>query len=349
MDSKNEIYHQRCIDLAKNGLGRVAPNPLVGAVIVADNRIIGEGYHADYGGAHAEVVAVNSVKDKNLLKNSTLYVNLEPCSHFGKTPPCADLIIENKIPHVVIGHADPYPKVAGRGIERMKNAGINVEIGLLEKDCRELNKRFLTFHEKLRPYIILKWAESADGFIDFSRNPKVEHTPAAITDETTRTLVHKWRTEEQAILIGTNTALYDNPKLNAREFAGKNPVRMVLDRSLSLPKDLHLFDQSIKTVVFTEKDAVSQKNIEFVKTNFHYIVDQILNYCYCNSIQSIIVEGGSQLLTTFITMEMWDEAGIFKSQQFLVYGVKAPEFNKIPNKQVSLSNSTLYYYQNSYI
>ena len=216
MYTKDEIYHRRCLELAQSGLGNVAPNPMVGAVLIVNDEIIGEGYHEKFGSAHAEVNAINSVKNQDLLRKATLYVNLEPCSHFGKTPPCADLIIEKKIPRVVIGHRDPFSEVAGKGIEKLINAGVEVSVGAFENEAKFLNKRFLTFHEKKRPYIVLKWAETADGFIDINRSANENNRPTWITDELARTLVHKWRTEEQAILIGTNTALYDNPMLNAR-------------------------------------------------------------------------------------------------------------------------------------
>jgi len=251
--TEDNVYIRRCIELAENALGYTAPNPLVGCVIVNSGEIIGEGYHKEFGGNHAEVNAINSVKDKEKLKSSTLYVNLEPCSHYGKTPPCADLIIKMGIPKVVIGNIDPFKEVAGKGIQKLKDAGVEVISGVLEKDCEELNKRFLTFYKKNRPYIILKWAKTTDGFI--SPEKKITGKPFWITDDKLKPLVHKWRTEEQAIIVGTNTALADDPQLNAREWKGKDPLRIVLDQNLRLPKTLHLFDKTIPTIVFTSKKS----------------------------------------------------------------------------------------------
>jgi diaminohydroxyphosphoribosylaminopyrimidine deaminase/5-amino-6-(5-phosphoribosylamino)uracil reductase len=280
MTASDEKYMKRCLELARFGLGNVAPNPMVGAVIVYNGFIIGEGYHQKYGGAHAEVNAINSVRDKSLLDKSTLYVNLEPCSHFGKTPPCADLIVERKIPKVVIGTMDTFEKVSGRGAAILEKNGIKVCRGCLEKESREINKRFFTFHEKKRPYVILKWAETADGFIDRVREPG-QTEPSWITDEIARMLVHKWRTEEQSIMIGTHTAMMDNPRLNVRSWTGKNPVRIVLDRELKLSSVLHIFDQSQPTLVFTEKKAESGVNPEYIKVRFDdTLLTAIMNECY---------------------------------------------------------------------
>jgi diaminohydroxyphosphoribosylaminopyrimidine deaminase/5-amino-6-(5-phosphoribosylamino)uracil reductase len=347
MDSKDVLYYQRCLDLAKNGLGHVAPNPMVGAVIVANGKIIGEGYHNTFGGPHAEVNAIRSVKNKELLKIATLYVNLEPCAHFGKTPPCADFIIENKIPRVVIGHSDPFPNVSGKGIKKLLDAGIKVDVGLLENESKLLNKRFLTFHEKKRPFVILKWAETADGFIDVIRNANDKAHPTWITDELTRTLVHKWRAEEQAIIVGTNTAMFDNPKLNTRDWTGKNPVRMVLDRTLRLNTNLHLFDKSVQTIVFTEKDdANSEKNLTYRKINFEEIEKEIFDECYKLNIQSIIVEGGSKLINTFLKSGNWDEARVFKGTISFGKGVKAPAISILPCNSSDLIQTKLYYFVN---
>lgn len=346
MDAKDEIYHRRCLELAKNGHANVAPNPMVGAVIVAQGKIIGEGYHAKYGGPHAEVNAINSVKDKTLLAESTLYVNLEPCAHFGKTPPCADLIIEKKIPRVVIGLLDPFPQVAGKGIEKLRNAGVEVEYGLHEDECQFLNRRFLTFHQKHRPYIILKWAETADGFIDIVRNENTTTRPTWITDELTRTLVHKWRSEEQSILVGTNTAFYDNPKLNVRDWNGKQPIRMALDKSLRLPESLHIFDKNQKTVIFTEMGQQSSEKIEYVKADFCNTLDDIVKYCNENKILSIFVEGGAALINSFINSNLWDEARVFKAEVKFKNGLAAPKLNESPQYSSMLTNSLLEYYYN---
>ncbi len=316
---------QRCLQLAQNGIGNVAPNPMVGCVIVCDDKIIGEGYHAKYGEAHAEVNAINSVNNKELLRKSKLFVNLEPCAHFGKTPPCADLIIENIIPEVVIGCLDTFSLVAGKGIEKLKNAGCNVKVGLLEKESRNLNKRFFTFYENKRPYIILKWAQTLDGYIDVNREDNTVAQPTWITNEKLKMLIHKWRIEEQAIMVGTNTALLDNPSLNAREWAGNSPIRILIDRELIVPLTYNLFNQQIKTIVFTEKDKESKENIQYVKLNFSEdFILQILSYLYKTKIQSVIVEGGSMLLNSFIEKNLWDEARVFIGNKLFYEGIKAP-------------------------
>ncbi|MDI9311677.1 MAG: bifunctional diaminohydroxyphosphoribosylaminopyrimidine deaminase/5-amino-6-(5-phosphoribosylamino)uracil reductase RibD [Limnohabitans sp.] len=311
----HEQYIQRCIELAKNGLGTTYPNPLVGSVIVHNDKIIGEGWHKKAGESHAEVNAINAVKDKSLLIESTIYVSLEPCSHFGKTPPCADLIIKNKIPNVVIGTIDPFAKVCGAGIQKLKDAGINVIVGVLEEECNELNKRFFTFHTKKRPYIILKWAQTKDGFI--APLSKEENKPIWITNKYSRQLVHKWRSEEQAILIGTQTAIDDNPKLDVRDWSGSNPVRIVLDRSMRISKENLIFDSSALTIL------LSQDDLDFSKS----IVKQIVGLLYEKNIQSLIVEGGSKMLQSFIDESLWDEARVFKGESFLKEGVKAPIMN----------------------
>ena len=257
----HQKYINRCIQLAKNGLGTTYPNPMVGSVIVYNDEIIGEGWHQKAGESHAEVNAINSVKDKSLLSKSTIYVSLEPCSHFGKTPPCCDLIIKNNIPNVVIGTVDPFAKVAGNGIKKLLEAGKNVTIGILEDECNDLNKRFFTFHTKKRPYIILKWAESADGFIAPSSKDKKE--PVWITNEISRQLVHKWRSEEQAILVGTQTVLDDNPSLTTRDWFGKNPIRIVLDQNNKISKENHIFDSQAKTLSISKDEINFNNNSNF--------------------------------------------------------------------------------------
>jgi diaminohydroxyphosphoribosylaminopyrimidine deaminase/5-amino-6-(5-phosphoribosylamino)uracil reductase len=346
MDSKDDKYHRRCLELAENGLGRVATNPLVGSVIVADNKIIGEGYHAIYGGPHAEANAINSVKDSSLFKKSTLYVNLEPCAHFGKTPPCADLIIEKKIPRVKIGIRDPFPCVAGKGIEKLKAAGIEVEVGFNESENWFLNRRFLTYYEKDRPFIILKWAETSDGFIDIKRTQSETNRPTLINDELTLSLVHKWRSEEQAILVGTNTVLMDNPMLNVRSFSGINPVRMVIDRNLKIPKNYNIFDKSVNTIIFNSIKEAIDGNVVYKKIDFSKIVKEILKYCFNEKIQSILVEGGAKLHTSFMNSGIWDEARVFRTDVCFGNGVKAADICHIPNKQEYIGNSKLYYYRN---
>jgi diaminohydroxyphosphoribosylaminopyrimidine deaminase/5-amino-6-(5-phosphoribosylamino)uracil reductase len=320
----HEKYLSRCIQLAQNGLGTTYPNPMVGSVIVYEDQIIGEGWHKKAGEPHAEVNAVNSVKDKSLLQKATIYVSLEPCSHFGKTPPCCDLIIRNKIPNVVIGTVDPNEKVAGNGIKKLIEAGINVTVGILESECNALNKRFFTFHQKRRPYVILKWAESQDGFI--APNERNEKKPVWITNQYSRQLVHKWRSEEQAILVGTQTAIDDNPKLDVRDWTGNSPVRIVLDRNNRIPKESHLLDNQAKTIVFCQTNThANQENLIFERIDFEQnIALQIVEVLYKHQIQSVIIEGGNQTLQTFIDENLWDEARIFKGQSIFKNGTKAP-------------------------
>jgi len=320
----HEIFMQRCLDLALLGMGNVAPNPMVGCVIVYNGRIIGEGYHEKFGQAHAEVNAIRSVQNPVLLSQSTLYVSLEPCAHFGKTPPCSDLIIENCIPHVIIGTIDPFAKVAGKGIERMQKAGIKVEVGILEQECRELNRRFFTFHEKKRPYILLKWAQTLDGFIDTDRT-ETQH-PSWITNALSKRLVHKQRSEESAILIGTNTAQFDNPALTVREWIGNQPIRMVVDRKARLNSDLLIFDRKAPTWVFTEIPGENSENLKFIKLDFGQdILPQLLTELYEREILSIIVEGGNILLGSFLQDNLWDEAFVYTGNQFFGKGVPAPD------------------------
>ncbi|MCL2027476.1 MAG: bifunctional diaminohydroxyphosphoribosylaminopyrimidine deaminase/5-amino-6-(5-phosphoribosylamino)uracil reductase RibD [Bacteroidales bacterium] len=303
----HEIYIQRCLQIAQNGLGQVAPNPLVGCVMVCDDQIIAEGFHQKYGENHAERNAISLVNDERLLKKSTLYVNLEPCSHFGKTPPCADLIIEKKIPKVVISNLDSNPEVARKGVERLRNAGIEVITGVLENEGRFLNRRFFTYIEKKRPYIILKWAQSLDGFM-------YNETERWITNDAMRNLVHKWRSEEPAIMVGTNTVLTDNPKLNVRACFGKNPLRITMDKNHKLPKNLHFFDHSQPTKIYETTD-----------------LSEILNDLYARKIQSLIVEGGAKLLQSFIEKNLWDETRILIGNKHLHNGLKAP---KIQGKEI---------------
>ena len=322
---EEEKYMRRCIQLAQNGLCNAAPNPMVGAVIVCDGKIIGEGCHVRCGKAHAEVNAIRSVKETSLLKRSTIYVSLEPCSHHGKTPPCADLIIEKQIPRIVIGCQDPFSKVAGRGIQKLKDAGREVIVGVLEDECRHLIKRFITFHTLHRPYITLKWAESADGFIDLCRT---EGNPVILSTPLTSMLVHKKRAEHSAILVGTRTAKLDNPSLNVRNWYGRSPIRLVIDRKQSLSPTLHLFDGSVLTLVFTEHFQDALPNVEYLPIDFQQdILPQIMQILYERGIQSLLVEGGSALLQSFIDAGLWDEAYVEESPRSLISGVKAPEMN----------------------
>ncbi len=346
----HEFYISRCIQIAQNGLGTTAPNPMVGAVIVCKNKIIGEGYTSPYGGSHAEVNAINSVKDKSLLVNATIYVTLEPCSHFGKTPPCADLIIKHGIKSVVIGLIDPHEKVAGQGIKRLKDAGCNVTVGILEKECREHHKRFLAIQEKKRPYIILKWAETADGFIAPDNSLRAEKKqPFWITNKYSKQLVHKWRSEEQAILVGTNTVLADNPKLDVRNWTGKNPTRIILDRKLKINNAHHVLDKSIKTLIFTEvSDELKYKNsIDYILIDFNKnIALQICDALYKNNIQSVIIEGGSQTLQTFINESLWDEARVFIGISTFKKGINAPQITGRISETRNLDTDILKTYYN---
>ena len=311
----------RCLQLALPGAGNVAPNPLVGAVLVHEDRIIGEGYHKKYGEAHAEVNCISSVtnEDKDLIQKSTLYVSLEPCVHFGKTPPCTDLIIKNKIPKVVIGCLDVYKEVNGKGIEKLQNAGVEVVTDVLEKECRELNKRFFTYQQKQRPYIILKWAESANGKIG-SQKERV-----FISNEFTNRLVHKWRSEEAAILIGKQTALKDDPALSNRLWSGKDPVRCVNDSDLSLPSTLKIFDHSIPTIVFNSLKDDEERNIKWFKVN-NKDVSMIVTAMYGLHLQSVLVEGGSKLLQSFIDEGLWDEIRVIRNEKLVIEnGINSPE------------------------
>lgn len=331
--SLQELYMNRCLTLSKNGLVAAMPNPSVGAVIVYDNKIIGEGCTSPYGGNHAEVNAILAVKDKSLLSKSTLYVSLEPCSHFGKTPPCCDLIIKNGIPHVVVGTVDSNIKVAGEGIKRLQNAGVNVIVGVLESACREANKRFFTFHEKKRPYVILKWAQTQDGFI--SPATKKEKKPVWITNVYSRQLAHKWRSEEQAILVGTNTVVEDNPKLDVREWDGKNPVRIVLDQKNRISKESLIFDNCAKSLLVTASIIDYSKNI----------APQIMQYLYDNHLQSVIIEGGSQTLQTFIDANLWDEARVFIGRGHFSEGTKAPSLSGKITQEIAIETDKLLIYK----
>lgn len=319
----NEQYMQRCLELAQKGAGNVAPNPMVGAVLVYENRIIGEGWHQQYGGPHAEVHCIASVKpeDQPLIAASTMYVSLEPCAHFGKTPPCSNLIIEKQIPKVVIGCRDPFPQVNGKGVERLQSAGVKVVMPVLEKECRELNKRFFTYHKEQRPYIILKWAQTADGFIG-----SADHKRLLISNEFSNRMVHQWRSEEMAIMVGTNTALLDNPRLTNRHGSGPQPVRVVVDRKLRLPNTLQLFQPGLKTIILNEAK-------EEVVDHLHYVLlskggrpaEQIAAALHSENIQSVLIEGGAALLQSFIDAGLWDEARVIMNTQLKVQdGVKAP-------------------------
>lgn len=324
----DELYMRRCLQLARNGAGSTSPNPLVGAIIVYNNRIIGEGYHIRAGEPHAEVNAVNSVKisDRSLLCKSTMYVTLEPCSHYGKTPPCCELIISCGIPRVVIATTDFNLQVNGKGIERMQKCGIEVVTGTLKDDSICLNNNFFTFHRLSRPYITLKWAQTADGFIDFLRK---SGTPLAISKPESLTAVHKLRAQHDAILVGTNTALLDNPSLTLRYWCGRHPLRLVIDRDGILPPTLHLFDNNFPTVVFTQKkiEGKFRENVSQITLDFsHSILPQILDFLVTLKKNSLLVEGGASLLQSFIDSDLWDAARVERNPNIRIgNGVPAPQ------------------------
>ena len=325
----HQIYMRRCLELAAMGMGSVSPNPMVGAVIVHNGKVIGEGYHQKYGGAHAEVNAVNQVIDQfsnyaQLLRQSIIYVSLEPCAHYGKTPPCADLIIKHQIPTVIVGCRDPFDQVNGKGIEKLEAAGVEVVTGVLEEECKWLNRRFFTRVQKHRPYIILKWAQTADGFFAPANGSQLW-----ITGAESKKLVHQWRGQEDAILVGTNTAAIDDPQLNVRYGGGRSPKRVVIDRELKLNKSLNIFDQSVETLVFNGlKTDIDGKNKYIALEDFsRYVPQYILYQLYLQDIQSVIIEGGAHTLHTFIQAGLWDEARIFTGEITLNMGIKAPYIN----------------------
>jgi len=341
--SLHSTYMRRCIELAVMASGYTAPNPMVGAVLVCDGRIIGEGFHRQYGKAHAEINAIRSVHQTELLKHSTLYVNLEPCPHHGKTLPCTDLIIDSRIPHIVVGSLDPNPLVAGKGIAKLRAVGCHVTEHILEADCDRLNIRYMTFHRKHRPYVILKWAQTVDGFIDVARDRNMLGRPTWITGWYEQTLVHKWRSEEQAVMVGTNTALADNPLLNNRRWHGCQPLRVTLDRNLRLPALLNLFDGTLPTLVFTEKQQPDKTNINYVTIPFDAQLPQrILDELFRRKIISVLIEGGRELLQTFIDAGFWDEARIFTGTTMFGNGVKAPF---IPQYTVNESSRKQFYFE----
>jgi len=343
--TQDESYIHRCLELAKLGRGYVAPNPLVGAVLVQDGTIIGEGYHQQFGKAHAEVNCINSVEENNktLLSQSTLYVSLEPCVHFGKTPPCTDMIVQHKIPRVVIGCRDAFEEVNGKGIEKLKQAGIEVTVDILENESKELNKRFFTFHQKHRPYIILKWAQTAD-----KKMASFSEERLLITNEHSNRLVHQWRSEESAILIGTNTALLDNPTLNNRLAEGNGLMRMILDKHLRLPSTLNIFDNSQRTIIFNCIKQEESNNTTFYRIeDDENIIQKIIDACYQLNIQSVLVEGGAKLLQSFIDADIWDEVRTLTNESlFVKEGLSAPELvNAIQASEEKYNNDLIQYFK----
>ncbi len=340
---REELFMRRAHELALLGSSLVSPNPLVGCVVVYENRIIGEGWHRKYGEAHAEVNALHAVTDKSLLKESTVYVNLEPCSHYGKTPPCAGLLIEHQVKKVVISNVDPNPLVDGGGIKKLRAAGIEVITGILEKEGKELNKRFFTSVEKQRPYCILKWAQTSDGFI-----AKENFDSKWISNAHSRQLVHKWRNEEDAVLVGTRTAFHDDPQLTVREWTGRNPVRIVIDRFLTLSKKLHLFDQSQRTLVYNVLKHEEHENLVFARIDETDFLNTLMTDLHKRSIQSVMVEGGSHTIQAFIDAHLWDEARIFTSPRTFGNGIRSPQLHGNLIASGSVLNDTLSIYKPAY-
>lgn len=338
----NELFMHRALELAAKGKGHTCPNPLVGCVIVHKGSIIGEGWHQAFGGPHAEVNAINSVIDKNRLSESSVYVNLEPCVHFGKTPPCVALLIQHQVKKVFIGNVDPHPLVQGRGVQKLKAAGIEVVVGVLKKEGEALNRSFFTFAQKKRPYILLKWAETADGFM-----AQKNYATPWISNELSTMLVHQWRSEEDAILVGSNTALYDNPQLSVRHWSGKHPLRLLIDRQLRLPTSLHLFDQSQPTLCYNCRKAKKLLNLEYVKLLEKNFLASLLKDLYKRKIQSLIVEGGSRLLHEFIQQGSWDEARVFVSDKKFVEGLPAPSLKCKPQVVERILNDKLMLFYNT--
>ncbi len=339
-----EHFMRRCLQVAGLGIGYTAPNPMVGAVLVYNDRIIGEGYHEHYGQGHAEVNCLESVNEgnKEFISQSTMYVSLEPCSHFGKTPPCADLLIQVKVKKVVVGCVDVNEEVAGKGIKRMQNAGIEVQSGVLESECRELNKRFFTFHENKRPFIILKWAQSLDGFIGSGTEERI-----FLSNQYTNRLVHKWRSEEASILVGTNTALQDDPLLTTRLWPGKNPKRILMDRNLIIPETHQLFSDKAYTIIFNVQKSEERNNLIYIKTEQPNSLKSILHSLWEMKVQSVLVEGGAKTLQSFIDVGLWDEARVIVNKELLIgKGVKAPLLTgSILQKQQNYFNDLICYYR----
>ena len=331
----HEYFIDKCISLARKGALDVSPNPMVGCVIVNNGEIIGEGYHKKYGKNHAEVNAIHSVKDKSELKNSILYVNLEPCCHHGKTPPCTDSIVKYNIPKVVIGCIDTFSKVSGQGMKKLKDNSVEVIYGVLEKECTELNKRFFCYHTKKRPYIILKWAKSKDNFIA----PINQEKPFWMTSEKSKKLVHSWRAEEDAILVGRKTVVADNPSLTVRMCEGKNPIRIIIDKELSLDKKSNVFDDQAETIVFNNiKSAIIDKTT-YLKADFNNLNKDILNQLYNRDILSLIIEGGTITINSFIEKNLYDEIRVFTADKLLEKGINSPELPDINLIKTSIINN----------
>ncbi|WP_236017445.1 bifunctional diaminohydroxyphosphoribosylaminopyrimidine deaminase/5-amino-6-(5-phosphoribosylamino)uracil reductase RibD [Roseivirga sp. E12] len=339
MSDQDSFFMQRALELAELGRGKVSPNPMVGCVIVHEEQVIGEGWHRKYGEGHAEVNAINDVSKQSLLKEATAYVTLEPCAHHGKTPPCADLLVSKGVKRVVVGAVDSNPLVGGKGIARMIDAGIDVSDGLLAEESRALNRRFFTFIEKKRPYVILKWAQTADGFV-----ARENYDSKWISGEASRNMVHQWRAEEDAIMVGTRTAQYDDPQLNVRNWNGDDPVRVVIDKNLTLSSELKLFDGQQRTLVYNAQKSQSAHNLEYINVGEENYLTFILKDLYDRKIQSIIIEGGSALLSSFIEQGLWDEARIFTANMEFEKGIAAPivEGQMLDSLQIGNDNLSIY-------
>jgi len=348
ISDKDKLYMRRCFELARKGLGMTKANPLVGAVIVHKDHIIGEGFHHEYGGPHAEVYAIRSVKDPSLLAESTLYCSLEPCSHHGKTPPCSMLIQQKGIKRVVISNGDPFPSVNGKGIKHLKDAGIEVEMGCLEEEGWQINRRFFHYVNHRRPYVILKWAQTSDGFIDLEREPGDQEGPRWISNELCRTLVHKWRSEESAIMVGTNTVLSDNPSLTVRKWSGENPVRITLDRNGRLTDSANILDGTKDTIVFTGVQRNYSGRIQVVHADPSYEMIDVMEELFDRRIVSVFVEGGAKLHNSFIESGLWDEARVFTSRILFTQGVKAPDIHEKADEIMKIGDTKLEVYRNKH-
>jgi diaminohydroxyphosphoribosylaminopyrimidine deaminase / 5-amino-6-(5-phosphoribosylamino)uracil reductase len=346
---QNEFYIHRCLQLAAKAVGRVAPNPMVGSVLVYNNTIIGEGWHEQYGQAHAEVNCINSVAEHNkpFIKHATLYVSLEPCNHFGKTPPCSHLIVQQQIKKVLIGCTDSFDLVNGSGIAYLRQHGVDVQVGIIEQACKEINKRFFTFHQQKKPFVWLKWAQTQNGFIGNTANKRL-----LISNELTQKLVHQFRSNEAAILVGANTIVKDNPLLNNRLFGNKQPIKIVIAGNRVLPNDTAVFKNNTPTIIFTkqQQQTIIHPTVTIKLLNNHIsVLQQVMQYCYNHGIQSILVEGGAYTLQQFINENLWNEAVIITNQQMHINdGIKAPTLvNALPTQKINLLNDSVQFYKNN--
>jgi len=341
----DQYFMNRCIELALKGRGYVSPNPLVGAVIVVDNEIISEGFHEKYGESHAEVNAINKIKDKNVLKKATIYINLEPCAHFGKTPPCASLLVRSNFKRVVIGMLDPNPLVSGKGIQMLTQANIATTVGILETECKKINSRFITFHSKKRPYILLKWAETKDGYIDLERVNDQPRTINWISQPTTQTFTHQWRAHEQAILVGWKTILYDNPSLTTRAYYGKSPIRIIIDPALKSPKESIVYTDELPLYILNLKKNDASTTKKFIQLK-DFEIQTILDALFKLNISSVIIEGGKYTLEQFISSNVWDEARIIIGNTSFEKGLASPKLKQTPQREIKIEEDRIIFYSN---